>query len=146
MMVTGSVERMRRAEALMSAHSGVRAVGDPRPGGVISLNRTEYPERDLSIVDILPIGCAKGAALARLAAAAGIDRMEIMAIGDNWNDLSMLELAGHPVLMGNAPEDLHIQARTLGWTVTATHHQDGVAEAIESVLHNRVTQPDLLCT
>ena len=144
MMVTGSVERMRRAEALMSAHSGVRALGDPRPGGVISLNRTEYPERDLSIVDILPIDCAKGAALARLAAAAGIDRSEIMAIGDNWNDLSMLEFAGHPVLMGNAPEDLLIQAGARGWTVTATHHQDGVAKVIESILRTHFASQGLL--
>jgi HAD superfamily hydrolase (TIGR01484 family) len=146
MMLTGSVERMRRAEAVMSAHPSVRAVGDLRTDGLISLNRTEYPERDLSIVDILPVGCAKGAAIARLAAAAGIDRSEIMAIGDNWNDLSMLELAGHPVLMGNAPEDLLVQAQAQGWTTAATHHQDGVAQVIESVLRAQLYEPGLLVT
>lgn len=134
MMLTGSIERMRRAEATLSAHPSVRAVGDPGGEGVISLNRTEYPKRDLSILDILPFGCAKGAAIARVAAKAGIQPGEIMAIGDNWNDLSMLEVAGHPVLMGNAPEDLLAQAVRLGWTITSGHDADGVAEAIESVL------------
>lgn len=144
MMVTGSVERMRRAEAVLGSHPGVRAVGDSRPEGLISLSRTEYPERDLSIVDILPIECSKGAAIARIAAAAEIHPTEIMAIGDNWNDLSMLEFAGHPVLMANAPDDLQAQARALGWTITLTHHEDGVAAAVESILRSQAVEPALV--
>lgn len=144
MMVTGSVERMRRAEAVLGSHPGVRAVGDSRPEGLISLSRTEYPERDLSIVDILPIECSKGAAIARIAAAAEIQPTEIMAIGDNWNDLSMLEFAGHPVLMANAPDDLQAQARALGWTITLTHHEDGVAAAVESILRSQAVEPALV--
>jgi hydroxymethylpyrimidine pyrophosphatase-like HAD family hydrolase len=139
MMLCGTVERMRRAEALMIAHPSIAAVGDTHatvltPDIKISLNRTEYPERDLSIVDILPAGCAKGSALLRLAAARNIDASEIMAIGDNWNDLSMLEIAGHPVLMGNAPEDLTQIAAERNWHVTGHHLEDGVAEAIEAEL------------
>lgn len=136
MMLCGTVERMRRAEAHMIAHPWIAPVGDthasqPNPEIKISLNRTEYPERDLSIVDILPAGCAKGAALLRLAAARNIRPSEIMAIGDNWNDLSMLEIAGHPVLMGNAPEDLKLIAAARSWHITAHHLEDGVADAIE---------------
>lgn len=136
MMLCGSVERMRRAEARMVAHPWIAAVGDthagvPDPEIKISLNRTEYPERDLSIVDILPAGCAKGAALLRLAAARGIQPSEIMAIGDNWNDLSMLEISGWPVLMGNASEDLKRMAAERKWHVTGHHLEDGVADAIE---------------
>jgi hydroxymethylpyrimidine pyrophosphatase-like HAD family hydrolase len=146
MMLCGTVERMRRAEALMIAHPWISPVGEthaavgdtqagsPDPAIKISLNRTEYPERDLSIVDILPAGCSKGAALLRLAAARSIDASEMMAVGDNWNDLSMLEVAGHPVLMGNAPEDLKLIAATRGWQVTGHHLEDGVAEAIEAAL------------
>jgi hydroxymethylpyrimidine pyrophosphatase-like HAD family hydrolase len=134
MMLCGTVERMRRAEALMLAHEWVEAVGENRATAKISLNRTEYPARDLSIVDILPAGSSKGSALLRLAAARGIDASEIMAIGDNWNDLSMLEIAGTPVLMGNAPEDLQVMAAAHGWYVTGHHHDDGVAEAIEGHL------------
>ncbi len=134
MMVCGSVERMRRAEARMLEHEWVAAVGESRAAARISLNRTEYPERDLSIVDILPAGASKGAAILRLAEARGIEPGAIMAIGDNWNDLSMLAIAGHPVLMGNAPDDLLAMAADKGWKMTGHHLEDGVAEAIESVL------------
>ena len=86
-----------------------------RGGG--ALHRTEYPERDLSIVDILPAGCSKGSALLRLAEERGVKAEEILAIGDNWNDVSMLEVAGRAVLMGNAPEDLKTMAAERGWVV-----------------------------
>ena len=49
MMLCGTVERMRRAEALMLEHEWVAAVGETRATARISLNRTEYPARDLSI-------------------------------------------------------------------------------------------------
>jgi hydroxymethylpyrimidine pyrophosphatase-like HAD family hydrolase len=143
MMLCGTVERMGRAEARMLEHEWVAAVGETRASAKISLNRTEYPARDLSIVDILPAGCSKGAALLRLAAARGIAASEIMAIGDNWNDLSMLEIAGFPVLMGNAPEDLKSMAEERGWLVTAPHHEDGVAEAIELQLREIEVEPVL---
>jgi Cof subfamily protein (haloacid dehalogenase superfamily) len=130
MMLCGTVERMRRAEAHMAAHPNVAGVGVIKAGVQITLNRTEYPARDLSIVDILPAGCSKGAALVRLAAVRGFGADRIMAIGDNWNDLSMLEVAGLPVLMGNAPADLNAIAAERGWLSTCANDADGVAEAI----------------
>lgn len=143
MMLCGTIERMRRAEARLLEHPGVSAVGvDPqehKPHAEIALHRTDYPERNLSIVDILPAGCSKGAALLRLAATRGIEAGEILAIGDNWNDLSMLEVAGRKVLMGNAPEDLQKLAKARGWTIGRHHHQDGVADAIEAVLFERLS-------
>jgi Cof subfamily protein (haloacid dehalogenase superfamily) len=134
MMLCGTVERMRRAEAHMAAHPSVAGVGTLKSGADITLNRTEYPARDLSIVDILPAGCSKGSALLRLAEARGFTGSEIMAIGDNWNDLSMLEIAGFPVLMGNAPEDLRQMADNQGWLRTSRHDADGVAEAIYAAI------------
>ena len=134
MMLCGTVERMRRAEAVMLAHPEVHAVGDESGGGLISLNRTEYPERDLSIVDILPAGCSKGAAVLRVAAQLGIQAQDVMAIGDNWNDLSMLEVAGWPVLMGNAPADLLTMARQQGWRVAGACRDEGVAEVVMEAL------------
>ena len=138
MMLCGTVERMRRAEARLLGDGRVQGVGEPDRAGVeIVLNRTTYPERDLSILDILPAGCSKGAALLRLAERWGFRAAEMMAIGDNWNDVSMLEVAGWPVLMGNAPEDLLAMAEGRGWAVTGRNHEDGVAEAIEAVLRLR---------
>jgi len=46
----------------------------------------------------------------------------------------MLEMAGRRVLMGNAPEDLKQAAAERGWAVGRRHDEDGVAEAIESVM------------
>jgi hydroxymethylpyrimidine pyrophosphatase-like HAD family hydrolase len=141
MMLCGTVERMRRAEARLLEHPGVSAVGvtpqERAAGAEVALHRTEYAERDLSILDILPAGCGKGGALLRLAEQRGIKAEEILAIGDNWNDVSMLEVAGRAVLMGNAPEDLKAVAEERGWVVGRRHDEDGVAEVIEGVLEGR---------
>ena len=50
----------------------------------------------------------------------------IMAVGDNLNDIDMLELAGHPVVMGNAVAEL----KRCGWPLTAGHDEAGLAQAI----------------
>ena len=96
----------------------------------ITVLRTEYPQRDLSIVDVLNKDCSKGHALERWAAYRGIARAQVMAIGDNYNDIEMLAFAGYPVIMGNASEDL----RSRGWKVTRSNDQNGVAAALEPVL------------
>jgi HAD superfamily hydrolase (TIGR01484 family) len=137
MMLCGTIERMRRAEARLLEHPGISAVGateDEANGVEVALHRTEYAERDLSIVDILPVGCSKGAALLRLAALRGVKAEEIVAIGDNWNDVSMLEVAGRAVLMANAPGDLKMIAAELGWVLGMRHDEDGVAVAMEAAL------------
>jgi len=107
--------------------------------GKITVLRTEYPARDLSMIDVLNAGCSKGHALERWAARRGYRRDEVMAIGDNHNDVEMLEFAGHPVIMGNACEEL----RGRGWTVTRGNDECGVAAALETVLakHECVTNP-----
>jgi hypothetical protein len=51
-----------------------------------------------------------------------------MAIGDNWNDRDMLEYAGLPVVMGNSVPEL----KSLGWQVTLSNDESGVAEAIRT--------------
>jgi hypothetical protein len=135
MMLCGSIDRMDAAEALLSAHPRIAAVGAPElPETEITLQRTAYPERDLTILDILPAGCSKASALTHLAALRGIDMSEVLAIGDNWNDVPMLEAAGSAVLMANAPADLLALARDRDWLIAPTHDDDGVAIAIEGAL------------
>ena len=124
-MVTGGVERMRQAE---------EALKSSNLAGLCEAIRTEYPSRDLSIVDLLPPGVSKGWALERLAARLGIDREETMAIGDNWNDVNMLEWAGQAVLMGNADQDLRTMAETNGWNQAPPNDEDGVAVTLETAL------------
>jgi len=135
MMLCGTVDRMREAEALLNAHPLVTPVGvETAAGAEITLHRTEYPGKDLCILDILPVGCSKASALLHLAELRGISMQEVLAIGDNWNDLPMLEATGQAVLMSNAPAELKELAATRGWTVGPSNDEDGVAVAIEQVL------------
>ena len=99
----------------------------------ITVLRTEYPGRDLSIVDVLNAGCSKGHALERWANYRGITRDQVMAVGDNYNDIEMLEFAGHPFIMGNASEEL----RSRGWKLTRSNAESGVSAAIEHVLEGK---------
>jgi len=77
--------------------------------------------------EILNKEASKGAAVANLAQHLGIKQEEIMAIGDNENDLSMIEYAGLGVAMGNAVPLIKEAANV----VTATNDEHGVAEAIK---------------
>src|SRR2546427_10705223 len=119
-MFCGPIARMRQALEVLSASKLA-----------VSVLRTEYPVRDLSIVDVLNEGCSKGHALERWANYRGIAREQVMAIGDNYNDIAMLAFAGLPFIMGNASEELR---RRNGWAVTLPNDQSGVAAAIEQVM------------
>jgi len=99
----------------------------------ITVLRTEYPDRDLSIVDVLNAGCSKGHALERWASYRQITHEQVMAVGDNYNDIEMLTFAGHPFIMGNASEEL----RSRGWKLTRSNAESGVSAAIEHVLYGK---------
>jgi len=105
----------------------------------VTVLRTEYPGRDLSIVDVLNADCSKGHALERWANHRGIKREQVMAIGDNYNDIEMLAFAGRPFIMENASEEL----RGRGWTQTRSNAESGVAAAVEHVLRGTPIAPDL---
>jgi 5-amino-6-(5-phospho-D-ribitylamino)uracil phosphatase len=92
-----------------------------------TLALTEYPHKNLSMLDVLGRGVNKGVALAELTRLRGIPRQNIMAMGDNWNDREMLEYAGLPVVMSNSVPEL----KTFGWAVTLSNEQAGVAAAID---------------
>jgi Cof subfamily protein (haloacid dehalogenase superfamily) len=123
-MFCGTTARMTQA---------LRALEGAGMDGSVTVLRTEYPERDLSMIDVLNAGCSKGHALERWATHRGYRREEVMAVGDNHNDIEMLEFAGHPVIMGNACEEL----RSRGWTVTLGNDECGVAAAVETVFSDR---------
>ena len=78
-------------------------------------------------LEVLNKSASKGQALRDLAAILNIPREEIMAIGDNGNDLDMLEFAGMGVAMGNAS----LAAKEASDYVTDSNVHDGVATAIE---------------
>jgi hydroxymethylpyrimidine pyrophosphatase-like HAD family hydrolase len=134
-MLCGPIDRMAAAEARLLEDPRVVPVGsEPHPGAQITLHRTIYPEKDLCLVDILPVGCSKASALEQLTAIRGISMRDVLAIGDNWNDLPMLRSAGHTALMANAPAELHALARHHDWLIVPSNDDDGVAVAIEAAL------------
>jgi hypothetical protein len=121
-MFCGSVARMTAAQAHLKKNKGLLSR--------ITALKTQYDHRDLCMVDILNKGCTKGAALRRWAASRGYAAGEVMAIGDNYNDIEMLEFAGYPYIMGNATEEL----RDRGWKATLANNENGVAIAVEEAL------------
>ncbi|MFZ3266873.1 MAG: Cof-type HAD-IIB family hydrolase [Terriglobales bacterium] len=125
-MFCGPVAHMQQALAVLAG------CGLP-----ITVLRTEYPGRDLSIVDVLNTGCSKGHALERWANYRAITREQVMAIGDNYNDIEMLAFAGQPFIMGNASQEL----RDHGWRLTRSNAESGVAAAIELVLDGKQLEP-----
>lgn len=95
--------------------------------GRVQIFKTRYRSYDLTILDVLSTTASKGESLATIATRHGIAREEIMAVGDNHNDLTMLRYAGLGVVMGNAEDEL----KQMGFEQTASNEEDGVAQAIE---------------
>lgn len=115
-MFNGPVEEMRALATRLRGLAGQFAVAV-----------TEYEDRDFTLLDVTASGVTKAHALAEHAAARGIASEQVMAIGDNLNDVGMLDFAGCPVLMGNAAPAL----RARPWALTASHDEAGVADALD---------------
>ncbi|HWR16291.1 MAG TPA: Cof-type HAD-IIB family hydrolase [Terriglobales bacterium] len=127
LMYCGTIHRMREAEAHL------------RQAGVeqeVTVLKTEYPARDLCLYDVLNYGCSKGHAVERWASYRSIPREQVMAIGDNYNDLEMLNFAGVPVVMANAGDEM----KSRDFTVTLSNDEAGVAAAVEQVLGIKVLE------
>jgi Cof subfamily protein (haloacid dehalogenase superfamily) len=116
-MFSGKVQPMRQAESVLRSVQFASEFG---------LAVTCYESRDFSMIDVLHPACSKGSSLAEWATLRGYTREEVMAIGDNHNDLEMLSYAGIPVIMGNCVPEL----KNFGWHQTHTNDENGVATAI----------------
>jgi Cof subfamily protein (haloacid dehalogenase superfamily) len=119
-MFCGTIARMREVGERLASFARLREV---------TVLKTEYEARDLCMIDLLNQGCTKGHALKRWAGHRGLDRAQVMAIGDNYNDVEMLDFAGVPFIMENACAEL----KQNGWQVTLSNDQSGVAAALASV-------------
>lgn len=78
------------------------------------------------LLEVVHADCSKASALAHLAAQYGIGMHEVMAIGDERNDLEMIAAVGLGVAMGNAVPAVRERAAV----VVASNADDGVAEAL----------------
>jgi Cof subfamily protein (haloacid dehalogenase superfamily) len=117
-MLSGGIQAMREAEARLRGAAFAKE---------FRLAMTSYERKNFAMIDVIPPGCSKGSSLAEWAALRGIAREEILAIGDNHNDLEMLTFAGIPVVMGNGVPEL----KAYGWHETGSNDENGVALAIE---------------
>jgi len=121
-MFNGSVEPMRTLAARLKSLPCAEC---------ISVALTEYPLRDFSLVDVNGAGCSKGTSLARWVTSQGCSAADVMAIGDNLNDVEMLDFAGTAYVMANAAESLLER----GYRRTASNDEGGLASAIHHELN-----------
>ncbi len=114
-----------------SKMDGLEEILHAEMGSTVKILGTKYPEQDFTLIDVVNSSASKGAGVAATAAELGVSPDEIMAIGDNYNDLEMLLFAGTGVVMANAPLSLREIA---GLHPTASNSEDGVALAIEQFI------------
>jgi Cof subfamily protein (haloacid dehalogenase superfamily) len=117
-MFSGGIAEMRAVEEVLR---NVEFAGE------IALAATKYESKNFAMIDVIHPMVSKGMALSEWAGLRGIGRQDVMAIGDNHNDLEMLKFAGIPVVMGNGVAEL----KNFGWHETSSNDEGGVAAAIE---------------
>ncbi len=88
-------------------------------------------------LDVTALAANKGDGITALATAIGVDLAETAAIGDQFNDVPMLDIAGYAVAMGNAPAEV----KALADAVTTGNDADGVAHAIDTLILPRIGAP-----
>lgn len=93
----------------------------------LGLHGTDYVVGWTAWMDLSPVGVSKASGLERVAAELGVDRADVLAIGDGRNDLEMLRWAGRGVAMGQAVEEVRAAADD----VTGTVYDDGVVTELE---------------
>lgn len=123
MAIYDRAERIGCVEAALR-HAGVRAT-------------TSITSSGGSFLELINAACSKATGIAHFARTLEISLSEVMAIGDNFNDVEMLREVGLGIAMGNAPEAVRRHARA----VTGTNAEDGVAQAIEKYVLSYALHP-----
>jgi Cof subfamily protein (haloacid dehalogenase superfamily) len=111
----------------------MQAALESQLNGLVKVFATIYPHLDFTLLDVLHPSASKGTGLAATASALGLDQSEVMAMGDNFNDVDMLNFAAISVVMNNAAPELKDNPRYL---VTESNEDSGVAVAIEKYILN----------
>ena len=86
------------------------------------------------LCDVMKDGISKANALQRLSESLGIKREEIVAIGDQYNDIDLIEYAGLGIAVANAEDALKEKADIV---TLSNNNEDAVSEAIESIVLNQ---------
>jgi Cof subfamily protein (haloacid dehalogenase superfamily) len=104
-------------ERVVALQEAIRAAGLP-----VHAVRSEP-----TYLEVLPPGISKGTALEAMMGVLGVAREAVIAVGDSWNDLEMIEAAGLGVAMGHAPAAVRARARH----VCGTSEAEGFREVLE---------------
>ncbi len=115
MILVGEPEQLKKAE---------KAISEFIPSHVNMF----YSKKNF--LEFTNLNATKGHALAFLADKWGIDPWETMAIGDNFNDLSMIEYAGMGVCVENGEQGVKEKSQY----ITGTNENDGVAQVLEKFI------------
>ena len=118
--VAGSGEEMERLQTHLAARW-------PDAGVILSHSTLVS---DYWFLEVVPPEVSKGKALAFLGETYHIEAAEMIAVGDNFNDLDMIEFAGLGVAVENAPEDIRAAADF----IAPNNDEEGVACVIEKFL------------
>jgi hypothetical protein len=94
---------------------------------ISSIESVEIASSSFDNIEVMNKGVSKGKAIKFLCGEMGINVNEVMAIGDNENDLDMLKTVGFPIAMGNAIDEVKMIANY----ITDNNENAGVAKAIE---------------
>jgi Cof subfamily protein (haloacid dehalogenase superfamily) len=103
----------------------VQADWEAWPPGLQRIRSGDY------FIDVQHAEASKGRALEQLAKLRGADRSRVLAIGNYYNDVGMLEYAGLGIAMNNSPDDVKSAADA----VTMSNDEDGVAAALQKYLY-----------
>jgi len=96
-----------------------------------------FVRSDVTVGEMLAPGLSKGIALAMLAETLGVERDQVIAIGDEQNDVPMLQWAGLGLAMGNAPDSV----KRMADAVVPSVDEDGVAWAIDRYIVSATSPP-----
>lgn len=99
-------------------------------------NRMEIFRSAPFFLELTPKGIDKAQSLQRLLIHLGMKREDLMAFGDGFNDLSMLEYAGIGIAMGNAVDEV----KAIADFITISNDEDGIAIALEQLLYSNDKQ------
>lgn len=99
----------------------------------IGLHEVSYAVGWTAWLDINPEGVSKGSALELVRRRLGVEPGDTVAVGDQRNDLEMLQWAARGVAMGNAPDEV----KAVADEVTGTVDEDGLVAVLRSVLDSR---------
>ena len=131
-------EAVKEAEVIHISFSGtcepmaeLETILKTELGNSVNVLATRYPHLDFTLLDILPPNTSKATAIDKIATKHDISSKNVMAVGDNFNDVEMLEYAGLPIIMGNAAEGLLHREE---FYKTLSNDENGVAEAINKYI------------